>query len=62
MYIMLFQDGIVCKYMLGPLDLGCHSIVEFFHSFFCLEDLCIGDTGVLNVLETLYWGLSVSLC
>jgi hypothetical protein len=46
MYIV--QDRILCRPLSGPCDLWCHSIIKFLCWFFCLDDLSLGDSGVLK--------------
>jgi hypothetical protein len=48
MYIVLLQDGIFCRCLSGPFDLWCHLILELFYWIFYLDDLSIGDKGVLK--------------
>jgi hypothetical protein len=59
MYIVQKLDKIFCRYQLGPIDLWYDLVLEFFSSFFFLDDLSIGDMGVLKspsntVLEFIY--------
>jgi hypothetical protein len=46
MIIVLLQDGILCRHLSGPLVLWCHSRISLL--IFCLDDLSIGDGGVLK--------------
>jgi hypothetical protein len=67
MFIVLLQDGILCRHLSGPFDLWCHLILEFLCWFFCLVDLSIGDRGVLKSLTTNVLGCicvfkSISAC
>jgi hypothetical protein len=48
MYIVMLQDEIFCRHQLGPFDLWCHLGLGFLCWFFCLDDLYIGDRGVLK--------------
>jgi hypothetical protein len=41
-------DEIFCRHQLGPFDLWCHLCLGFLCWFFCLDDLSVGDRGVLN--------------
>jgi hypothetical protein len=64
MYIVWVLDEIVCRHHLGPFDLWCDFILEFT---FCLNDLPIGDWGVLKspsttVLESVYAFKSFRVC
>jgi hypothetical protein len=52
MYIVLLQDGILCRHMSFPLDLWCHLVLGFV-DFFYLDDLSIGYRGVSKLLTTL---------
>jgi hypothetical protein len=50
-----------------PFYLWCHLVLGFLCLFFCLDDLSIGDTGVLQsltttVLEYICAFKSVSVC
>jgi hypothetical protein len=56
MCIVLLQDGILYIYLSVPLDLWCHSILEFVFWFFCLDDLSLGDRGVLQSPTTTVLG------
>jgi hypothetical protein len=44
MYILLLQDEIFCRHQLSPFDLWCHLGLWFL----CLDNLSIGDRGVLK--------------
>jgi hypothetical protein len=60
-------DEIVCRYQLGPFGLWCHLVLGFLCWFFCLEDLSIGDRGVLKspittVLESICAFQCFSVC
>jgi hypothetical protein len=53
MYVVQKLDEIFCRHQLGPF------IVGFLYWFFCLDDLSIGDRGILKsstttVLEFIY--------
>jgi hypothetical protein len=62
MYIVLLLDEIFCRHQLWPIHLWCHFVLGFF----CLDNLSIGDGGVLNsptttVLESTFKSFSVCL-
>jgi hypothetical protein len=59
MCFVLVEDGILCRHLSGPLDLWCHSILEFLCWLFHLYDLSIGDRGVLTFPIPLCCGLFV---
>jgi hypothetical protein len=48
MCFVLFPDEIFCRHQLSPFDLQCHFCLRFLCCFFCLDDLSIGDRGVLR--------------
>jgi hypothetical protein len=52
MYLVLLQDGILSKHMSVQLDLWCHLVLGFLCCCFCLDNLCIGDIGVLKSSTT----------
>jgi hypothetical protein len=57
-------DKIFCRHQLDAFDLCCDLIVEFFIDF-CLDNLSVGDRGVLKfptstVLESVYMILGLS--
>jgi hypothetical protein len=59
MYIVQKLDEIFCRHQLGPFDLWCDLVLGFLSLFFCLDDLSIGDRGVLmspttTVLESIF--------
>jgi hypothetical protein len=41
-------DEIFYRHQLGPVDLWCDLVLRFLYWFFCLDDLSIGDSGVLR--------------
>jgi hypothetical protein len=41
-------EEIFCRHWLGPFNLWCHLVLGFFLLIFCLDDLSIGDRGVLK--------------
>jgi hypothetical protein len=45
---VLLLDGIFCKHQLGTFDLWYHLVLGFLCSFFCLDDLSIGDRGLIK--------------
>jgi hypothetical protein len=60
-------DEIFCRHQLGPFDLWCDLVLGFLCWFFCLDDLSIGDRGVLRsptitVLEFRYVIRSFRVC
>jgi hypothetical protein len=59
MYIMLLLDEIFCRHQLSSFDLWYHLDLGFLCWFFCLDDLFIGDRGVLMSSSTT---LSESVC
>jgi hypothetical protein len=66
MCIVQKLDEIFCRHQLGPFDLWCDLVLEFI-DFFCLDDLSIGDRGVLKsptttVLEFIYAFWSFRVC
>jgi hypothetical protein len=56
MYIVLLQGGIFCSCLSGTFGLWCHSILEYFIDFFCLDYLSIGDQEVLKSPTTTVLG------
>jgi hypothetical protein len=67
MYIVLLLDEIVCSHQLCPFVLCCHLVLGFLCWFFCLDDLSIGNRGVLKsptttVLESICAFKSFSIC
>jgi hypothetical protein len=67
MYIVWKLDEIFCRHQLGPFDVWCDLVLEFLYWFFCLDDLSIGDRGVLKsptttVLESIYAFRSFRVC
>jgi hypothetical protein len=59
MYIVQKLDEIFCRHQLVLFDLWCDLVPGFLYWFFCLDDLSIGDRGVLKsptttVLESIY--------
>jgi hypothetical protein len=59
MYIVQKLGEIFCRNQLGPFDLWCDLDLGFLLLIFCLDDLPIGDMGVLRsptmtVLESIY--------
>jgi hypothetical protein len=44
-------DEIFCRHKLGAFDLWCDLDLEFI-IFFCLDDLSVGDRGVLKTPTT----------
>jgi hypothetical protein len=67
MYIVQKLDEIFCGHQLGPFDLWCDLDLGFLHWFFCLDDLFIGDRGVLKsptttVFEFIYAFRSFRVC
>jgi hypothetical protein len=59
MCIVQKLNEIFCTHQLGPFDLWCDLVLEIVYWFFCLDDLSIGDRGVLKfptstVLESIY--------
>jgi hypothetical protein len=57
MYIVLLQDGILCRHLSVPLDLWCCFSLGFLcWFFFCLDDLSIVDRGVLKSPTTTVLG------
>jgi hypothetical protein len=59
MYIVQKLDEIFCRHQLGAFDLWSDLVLGFFYWFFCLDDLSIGDRGVLRsptitVLKSIY--------
>jgi hypothetical protein len=60
-------DEIFCRHQLGPFDLWCDLVLGFLYWFFCLNDLSIGNRGVLRshtatVLGSIYGFKSFSVC
>jgi hypothetical protein len=67
MYIVQKLGEIFCRFELGPFGLWCDLILGFFYWFFCLDDLSIGDRGVLRthtitVLQFIYVFRSFRVC
>jgi hypothetical protein len=67
MYIVQKLDEIFCRHLLGPFDLWHDLTLEFLYWFFCLDDLSIGDRGVLKsptttVLESIFAFRSIRVC
>jgi hypothetical protein len=67
MYIVQKLDEIFCRHLRGPYDLWYDLVLNFFIDFFCLDDLSIGDQGVLKspttiVLESIYVFRSFKVC
>jgi hypothetical protein len=68
MYIVLLQDGILCRHQLGPFDLLCHLGLGFVcWFFFYWDDLSISDWGIVKsptttVLESICALKSFSIC
>jgi hypothetical protein len=56
--LQIFEE-IFCRHQLGPFDLWCDLVLEFLYWFFCLDDLSIGDGGVLKSPTTTVLG---SIC
>jgi hypothetical protein len=52
MYIEWKLDKIFCRHQLGLFDLWCDLVLEFLYWFFCLDDLCICDRGVIKFTTT----------
>jgi hypothetical protein len=48
MCILWKLDEIFYRYQLGTLQLWCDLVLELLYWFFCLNDLSIGDRGVLK--------------
>jgi hypothetical protein len=40
--------SILCRCLSGSFGLWCHLILKFLCCFFCLDDLSVGDRGVLK--------------
>jgi hypothetical protein len=58
-YIMQKLHEILRRHQLGLFDLCCDLNLEFLYWFFCLDDLSIGDRGIVKspttaVLESTY--------
>jgi hypothetical protein len=67
MYIVQQLDEIFCRHQLGPFDLWSDLVLGFFLLVFCLDDLSIGDRGLLStptttVLEFIYIFMSFEVC
>jgi hypothetical protein len=67
MYIVLLSNEIFCRHQLGSFDLRCHLVLGSFVHFFCMDDLSIGDRGVLKsptttVLESICTFKSFNVC
>jgi hypothetical protein len=59
MYLVLLQDGILCRHLSGPFDLCIYSSLEvFLVLIFCIVDLSVVDRE-LNSTSTTVLGLSV---
>jgi hypothetical protein len=46
MYIVLLQDGTLCRYLSVILYLWCHLVLRFLYWVFCLGDQSIVDRGI----------------
>jgi hypothetical protein len=67
MYIVQKLDEIFCRHQLGPFNLWCDLVLELIYWFFCLDDLSVGDWGVLKspattVLESICVFRSFRVC
>jgi hypothetical protein len=68
MYILMLSDEMFCRCQLGSFDPWHHLVLGFLcWFFFCLDDLSIGDTGVLKfptttVLESICAFKSFNVC
>jgi hypothetical protein len=67
MYIVPLLDEIFCRHQLGPFGLWCHLVLGFLCWFFCLDDLSIGERGILKsptttVLESICVFKSFRVC
>jgi hypothetical protein len=60
MYIVWMLDEIICSYQLGPFDLWWFSSTISL-VIFCLDDLTIGDRGILKSPTTTVLSLYVFL-
>jgi hypothetical protein len=57
----------ILRHPLGPFDLLCHLVLWFLYWFFCVDDLSIGDRGLLKsptttVLESICSFKSFNVC
>jgi hypothetical protein len=59
MHSVLFQCDMFCRHLSGSFNVCCHLILRFLCWFFCLDDLSIGDRGVLKSPTTTALG---SIC
>jgi hypothetical protein len=59
MYIVLMLDAIFCRRQLSSFHRWCHLVLGFHFLIFCLDDLSIGDRGVLKSPTTTVLG---SIC
>jgi hypothetical protein len=48
MYIVQPLGEIFCRHQQGPFGIWCDLVLQILYWFFCLDDLCIGDRGVLR--------------
>jgi hypothetical protein len=48
MNIVQKLDEIFCRHQLGLFDLWCHLVLGFLWWCFCLDDLSIGNRGILK--------------
>jgi hypothetical protein len=60
-------DEIFCRHQVVPFDLWWGLVLEFLYWLFCLDDLSIGDRGVLKsptttVMESIYAFRSFRVC
>jgi hypothetical protein len=67
MCIVQKLDEIFCRHQLCPFDLWRDLVLGFLYWFFCLDDLSIGDRGVLRsptitLLEFIYVFRSFKVC
>jgi hypothetical protein len=64
---VLLLCEIFCRNQLGPFGLWCHFSFRISLLIFCLDDLPVGDGGVLKsptttVLESIYAFTSFGVC
>jgi hypothetical protein len=67
MHIVQKLNNTFYRHQLGPFALWSNSVLKFLSFFFCLDDLSIGDRGILKsptttVLESVYAFRSFSVC
>jgi hypothetical protein len=56
---VMLQDGLLCRCLPGPLDIGCHSILEFLFIFLSGWPIYWWQRSIKVSLYQCVWGLSV---